>query len=74
MPEPAEVGANSWNRQEYGGPCPPIGRHRYFFKLYALDGLLQRLVPGSKDQVEASMRGHVLGKAQIVGTYRKMHR
>ncbi|MCM2404391.1 YbhB/YbcL family Raf kinase inhibitor-like protein [Rhizobium sp. S153] len=71
LPGTSVTGVNSWNRHNYGGPCPPIGRHRYFFKLYALDRLLDRLVPGSGEQVEAAMRGHVLSSTQIMGTYQK---
>ncbi|MCM2396605.1 YbhB/YbcL family Raf kinase inhibitor-like protein [Rhizobium sp. S95] len=71
LPGTSVTGVNSWNRHNYGGPCPPIGRHRYFFKLYAIDRLLDRLVPGSGEQVEAAMRGHVLSSTQIMGTYQK---
>jgi len=65
------MGMNGWNRNQYGGPCPPIGRHRYFFKLYALDCLLDRSNVATKDHVEAAMRGHIIAKAEIIGTYRK---
>lgn len=71
LPGTSVTGVNSWNRHNYGGPCPPIGRHRYFFKLHALDRLLDHLLPGSVEQVEAAMRGHVLAAAQIMGTYQK---
>lgn len=71
LPGTSVTGVNSWNRHNYGGPCPPIGRHRYFFKLYALDRLLDHLVPGSGEQVEVAMRGHVLSSTQIMGTYQK---
>ncbi|HKV97732.1 MAG TPA: YbhB/YbcL family Raf kinase inhibitor-like protein [Gammaproteobacteria bacterium] len=62
-------GTNSWKRPGYGGPCPPIGRHRYFQKLYALDTVLPDLHRPSKDALLAAMRGHVLAEAQIIGTY-----
>jgi Raf kinase inhibitor-like YbhB/YbcL family protein len=54
----------------YGGPCPPIGRHRYFHKLYALDTTLD-LRGATKSQIEQAMRGHVLANAELVGTYQK---
>ncbi len=52
-----------------GGPCPPIGRHRYFFKLYALDTVLPDLHQPDKDQLLATMQGHVLEEAILMGTY-----
>jgi Raf kinase inhibitor-like YbhB/YbcL family protein len=62
-------GQNSWKRLGYGGPCPPSGTHRYFFKLYALDTAL-RLEPGSTaDQVRQAMEGHVLAEGELMGTY-----
>jgi Raf kinase inhibitor-like YbhB/YbcL family protein len=64
-------GLNDWKRTGYGGPCPPIGRHRYFFKLYALDTLLPDLKRPNKAALEKAMEGHVLGKAELVGTYQK---
>ena len=64
-------GANDWDRTGYGGPCPPIGRHRYFFKLYALDAPLGDLQQPNKARLELAMRGHVLGEAQLMGTYQK---
>jgi hypothetical protein len=71
LPKGTKVGVNDWKRSDYGGPCPPIGRHRYFFKLYALDVLLSDLVKPTKAKVEAAMKGHVLGEAQLIGTYQK---
>jgi Raf kinase inhibitor-like YbhB/YbcL family protein len=70
LPAGASSGLNDWKREGYGGPCPPMGRHRYFFKLYALD-LELRLVQPTKAQLEAAMEGHVLAKAELVGTYQK---
>jgi Raf kinase inhibitor-like YbhB/YbcL family protein len=64
-------GKNDWKRTGYGGPCPPIGRHRYFFKLYALDTTLPDLKSPTKAQLESAMQGHVLSATQIVGTYQK---
>jgi Raf kinase inhibitor-like YbhB/YbcL family protein len=63
-------GLNDWQRIGYGGPCPPIGRHRYFHKLYALDTLLPDLGKPTKARLEQAMSGHILGQAELVGTYR----
>ena len=71
LPEGTKEGLNDWKRTGYGGPCPPIGRHRYFHKLYALDTVLPDLGTPTKAQVEAAMKGHVLAEAQLVGTYQK---
>lgn len=65
-------GINSWKRTGYGGPCPPIGRHRYFHKLYALDTVLPDLGKPDEAALEKAMRGHVLGQSQLVGTYQKL--
>ena len=65
----ATQGVNSWGRPGYGGPCPPSGTHRYYFRLYALNVLLG-LAPGaSRAQVEQAMSGHVLGRAELMGTF-----
>jgi Raf kinase inhibitor-like YbhB/YbcL family protein len=71
LPPGTREGTNDWNRTGYGGPCPPIGRHRYFFKLYALDTVLPDLGPARKAEVEKAMEGHVLAKTELVGTYQK---
>lgn len=71
LPQGTLEGLNDWKRAGYGGPCPPIGRHRYFFKLYALDALLPDLGTPTKAQIEKAMAGHVLAKAELVGTYEK---
>ena len=71
LPGAAGSGVNDWKRTGYGGPCPPIGRHRYFFKLYALDTELDGLSKPTKTQVESCMQGHILAEASLVGTYRK---
>jgi Raf kinase inhibitor-like YbhB/YbcL family protein len=71
LPPGTRQGVNDWKRTGWGGPCPPIGRHRYFFKLYALDALLGDLGTPTKAKVEAAMKGHVLGEAQLMGTYEK---
>jgi Raf kinase inhibitor-like YbhB/YbcL family protein len=71
MPAGAREGVNDWKRPGYGGPCPPVGRHRYFHKLYALDVELPDLHEPTKAQLEAAMKGHVVAQAEIVGTYQK---
>lgn len=65
-----EIGVNDWNNTGWNGPAPPIGRHRYVFKLYALDCKLGLEHP-SKPQVERALAGHVLAEAQLIGTYRR---
>ena len=74
LPAGTVEGLNDWKRTRYGGPCPPIGRHRYFHKLYALDTVLGGLKHPTKTQVEAAMKGHVLAQAELVGTYAKTGR
>ena len=64
-------GLNDWKRTGYGGPCPPIGRHRYFHKLYALDAPLPDLHAPAKAMLEQAMSGHVLATAELVGTYER---
>jgi len=64
-------GLNDWQRAGYGGPCPPVGRHRYFHKLYALDTVLPDHEPATKKWLETAMEGHVLAMAELVGTYQK---
>ena len=71
LPSGTQEGLNDWGRTGYSGPCPPIGRHRYFFKLYALDTPLDGLHRPSKPQVEAAMRGHVLDSVEYIGTYQQ---
>jgi Raf kinase inhibitor-like YbhB/YbcL family protein len=71
LPAGTGQGTNSWNRPGYGGPCPPVGRHRYFHKLYALDTVLDLPGKPTGKAVEAALRGHVIGEAQLVGTYQK---
>jgi Raf kinase inhibitor-like YbhB/YbcL family protein len=71
LPPGTLEGINDFRRTGYGGPCPPIGRHRYFHKLYALDVVLPDLRKPKKADLEKAMRGHVLAEAQLVGTYEK---
>ena len=71
LPAGTRNGLNDWRRAGYGGPCPPIGRHRYFHKLYALDTLLPDLNNPTKAALEAQMKGHVIAQGELVGTYQK---
>jgi len=64
-------GLNDWKRTGYGGPCPPIGRHRYFFKLYALDRKLGNMGAATKADLQQMMANHVLEMAELVGTYER---
>jgi len=74
LPKGAVHGKNDWGKAEYGGPCPPIGRHRYFFKLYALDTELTGLSSPTKGDLERVMKGHVLDSGELIGTYQKAAR
>lgn len=71
LPAGTLQGMNDWQRTGYGGPCPPIGRHRYFHKLYALDTVLPDLGRPTKAALEKAMKGHILGQSELVGTYQK---
>ncbi|HEY7508766.1 MAG TPA: YbhB/YbcL family Raf kinase inhibitor-like protein [Vicinamibacteria bacterium] len=71
LPAGTLQGVNDWKRTGYGGPCPPVGRHRYFHKLYALDVMLPDLHEPSKARLEQAMSGHVIAQAQLVGTYER---
>ena len=71
LPEGTKEGLNDWKRTGYGGPCPPIGRHRYFHKLYTLDVILPDLGRPTKGKLEKAMEGHVLSKAELIGTYQR---
>jgi len=71
LPAGTRIGKNDWGNAEYGGPCPPIGRHRYFHKLYALDTVLADLNPPNKATLEKAMQGHIIGEATLMGTYQK---
>lgn len=71
LPKGAREGINDWKRTGYGGPCPPIGRHRYFHKLYALDVKLGDLGKPSKAELLKAMEGHVLAEAAVMGSYQK---
>ena len=69
LPDGAVMGTNDWGKRRWGGPNPPIGRHRYFFKVYALDTTLSLPATGRKKDLEAAMKGHVLAEGQLMGTY-----
>lgn len=71
LPAGTREGQNDWGRTGYGGPCPPIGRHRYFHKLYALDVVLPPLGRPDKPALEKAMQGHILVQAELIGTYQK---
>lgn len=71
LPTGTRQGLNDWKRTGYGGPCPPIGRHRYFHKLYALDVELAEPSSATKSALEQAMEGHVLGQAELMGTYER---
>ena len=69
LPGDAFEGLNDWKQVGYRGPCPPIGRHRYFFKLYALDARLPEIHQATKGKIEQAMAGHVLAQTQLIGRY-----
>ena len=71
LPKGTLEGFNDWKRTGFGGPCPPIGRHRYFHKLYALDERLPTMENPTKADLEQAMKGHVLENAELIGTYQK---
>lgn len=64
-------GANDWKRTGYGGPCPPVGKHRYFFKLYALDTVLPDMKHPTKAALEKAMQSHVLAHSELIGLYQR---
>jgi len=72
LPPGTAEGTNDWKRTGYGGPCPPIGRHRYFHKLYALDTVLPDLHKPTKAQLEKAMQGHILAQAELIGHYQRV--
>jgi Raf kinase inhibitor-like YbhB/YbcL family protein len=74
LPAGTSEGRNDWGRTGYGGPCPPIGRHRYFFHLYALDTVLPDLNRPTKAKLEAAMKGHIVEQATVMGTYQRGRR
>ena len=71
LPSGTQVGLNDWENSGYGGPCPPIGRHRYVHKLYALDVVLPQLGHPTKAKLETAMHGHVLEQTEMIGLYQR---
>jgi Raf kinase inhibitor-like YbhB/YbcL family protein len=68
-PDAIFVGSNSWGRADYGGPCPPSGTHRYFFRLFALDTTISLLPGASKGELSNAMEGHILALTELMGTF-----
>lgn len=71
LPAGTLQGINDWHRTGYGGPCPPVGKHRYFFKLYALDIVLPDLKHPAQADLEKAVQGHVLAHAELIGLYQR---
>jgi len=71
LPKGASQGLNDFRQHNYGGPCPPSGTHRYFFKLYALDTMLTLKSDSMKARVEKAMEGHIIAETQIIGLYKR---
>lgn len=71
LPEGISEGFNDWDKQGYGGPCPPIGRHRYFHRLYALDTVLPEMDRPDQKKIKAAMQGHIIESTELVGTFAK---
>lgn len=71
LPPGTLEGLNDWQRTGYGGPCPPVGSHRYFHKLYALDVQLPDLNDPTKRELEQAMADHIIGQAELIGTYQR---
>lgn len=73
LPAGTLQGVNDWGRTGYGGPCPPVGRHRYYFALYALDRVLPDLGQPGRLQLLQAMQGHILAQTELIGTYQRAH-
>lgn len=71
LPPGTREGLNDWRHTGYGGPCPPIGNHRYFHKLYALDTVLPDLKQPTKAALEKAMQGHIIASSELIGSYQK---
>ena len=71
LPPGALEGLNDWKRTGWGGPCPPIGRHRYFFRMHALNTVLPDLGAPNRQKLQREMQGHLLGSAELMGTYQR---
>lgn len=73
LPAGTLQGLNDWRRTGYGGPCPPVGQHRYMHKIFALDTVLPDLHQPRKAALEQAMQGHILAQAQLIGLYQCLH-
>ena len=71
LPSGTKEGINDWRRTGYGGPCPPIGRHRYFFKLFALGAMLPDLGKPTKAKLEKAIQGYILDETELISTYQR---
>lgn len=71
LPAGTLQGLNDWQRTGYGGPCPPVGNHRYFHKIYALNAMLPDLKSPTKALLEKTMQSHVIAHAELVGFYQR---
>jgi len=71
VPRGAIQGINSFKRHNYGGPCPPSGTHRYFFKLYALNTILDISVDSTKAELKKAMKSHIISQAELIGLYKR---
>lgn len=71
VPAGGKQGMNDFRKHDYGGPCPPSGTHRYFFKLYALDRTLDPGQNITKTELEAAMKNHIIGQAEMIGLYKR---
>jgi len=71
LPSGTKEGINDWCRTGYGGPCPPIGRHRYFFKLFALGAMVPDLGKPTKAELEKAIQGYILDETELIGTYQR---
>ena len=71
IPKLTQQGLNDWNQLGYGGPCPPIGRHRYYFKLFAIDTHLDNLIAPTKYEILKQVEGHTIETSILIGTYEK---
>jgi hypothetical protein len=73
LPTGAREALNDWKRMGYGGPCPPVGRHRYFYRIYALDTVLPDMGHVTWKQLERALQGHILAQTELIGTYEKFN-
>jgi Raf kinase inhibitor-like YbhB/YbcL family protein len=71
IPQGSEQGMNDFRKRSYGGPCPPSGTHRYFFKLYALDTMLALGLNTTKTSLEKAIKGHIVAQSELIGLYKR---